>query len=125
MRRRSPVRPLRPACPHGRLLRLLGKLLPPDVQIGTSQPKPWASASFVGARHIFSLNLLLLAEGQPGDRSQVTTLDTAQKNALAARLQQRLADQNWSLSGHIVADCAVTIPDNGDGLTLEILTVED
>lgn len=125
MMRPSPVRPLRPPCPHGRLRRLLEKQLPPDVQIGNSQPKPWASASFVGARHQFSLIFPPLTQDSPEDRALAPAVDAAQQNALATRLYQRLADQNWSLAGHIVADCAVTRCDHGGGWMLEILTVED
>lgn len=110
MIRWSPARPLRPSCPHGRLLRLLAKILPSDVQIEKSILKPWASASFIGARHIFWLDVQVPDGGHDG---------------LAKALHQRLDDIIWPLSGHIVADCAVTPNDDGSGLQLEMLTVED
>lgn len=101
----SPAAPHRPACPHRRLARLLARELP-QVALGESRLHPWASANFVGARHIFPC--------------MVTDGDAALSRK---RLQDRLNAACWSLPGHIVADIAV---DDGDGgLRIEVLTVED
>lgn len=112
MIRWSPARPMRPSCPHGRLLRLLARILPSDIRIETSRLKPWASANFIGARHLFLLNI------QAPDGAH---------HGLAAALQSQLGAAEWPLSGHIVADCAVSPNDVGDagGLRLEMLTVEN
>jgi hypothetical protein len=102
----APVAPRRPACPHRRLSRLLARELPPEAAFGESRLHPWASANFVGARHIFPCI--------------VTGGDAA---ALRRALQDRLSDACWSLPGHIVADIAVETCD--DGLRIEVLTVEE
>ena len=62
MTRWSPVQARRPGCPHRRLRHLLGEALPPGLTIGASTFRPWASANFVGARHIFPC---ALAVGNP------------------------------------------------------------
>src|SRR3546814_11714200 len=50
----SPVRPSLPGCPHRRLRRLLARELPHGVALlDASTLRPWASAKFVGARHLF------------------------------------------------------------------------
>ena len=103
MMRWSPVHPMRPACPHGRLSRLLAAELPEGVSLDSSTLRPWASANFVGARHIFPC---------------VTT-----EAPSSAELQERLAATEWTLRGHIVADVAVEPVDGG--VRIEILTVED
>ena len=53
MIRWSPTAPTRPACPHRRLTRLLGAELGEGFALGSSTLRPWASANFVGARHLF------------------------------------------------------------------------
>ena len=103
MIRWSPTAPARPACPHRRIARLLTRLLPPGVQLGASTMRPWASANFVGARHLFPLTL-------PAG-TDLTDLSA------------QLAAFDWRLAGHIVADVAVE-PQPG-GLQVEILSVED
>ena len=103
MIRWSPTAPARPACPHRRIARLLTHLLPPGAQLGASTMRPWASANFVGARHLFPLTL--------------------PDGAALADLSARLAAFDWRLAGHIVADVAVE-PQPG-GLRVEILSVED
>lgn len=110
MIRWSPASPLRPRCPHSRLLRLISHWLPAGVSLGTSQPRPWASANFVGARHSFQL---------------LTDEDEAAKAALVARLNAQLETLTWPLSRHIVADAHVSLADDGGGIALEILTVEE
>src|SRR3546814_17035476 len=42
-----------PGCPHRRLRRLLARELPHGLTLGVSPLRPWASANFVGARHLF------------------------------------------------------------------------
>ncbi len=103
MIRWSPAAPAHPACPHSRLSRLLAADLPEGVVITASTLRPWASANFVGARHIFSC---------------------AGQTSLIA-LQQRLADIEWRLRGHIVADVAVEPVSDDSDFRIEVLTVED
>lgn len=102
MMRWSPAAPARPACPHRRLTRLLAAELGGGITIGVSTLRPWASANFVGARHLFPCT---------GDQS-------------AKALQDRLVTTEWRLPGHIVADVAIE-PGDGTAFTIEILTVED
>lgn len=103
MIRWSPAAPAHPSCPHGRLSRLLAAELPEGVVVTGSTLRPWASANFVGARHIFSC---------------------MGRTSLIA-LQQRLTDIEWRLRGHIVADMAVEpVGEDGD-FRIEVLTVED
>lgn len=104
----SPTLPTRPGCPHRRLRHLLLRELPLGLAPGASIFRPWASASFVGARHIFPC---LLAVG-----------DSA---AVACALQDRLGAIEWSLPGHIVADIVVECGAEPGALRIEILTVED
>jgi len=98
----SPAVPSRPGCPHRRLRRLLARELPHGLSLGPSTLRPWASANFVGARHLFPCT---------GDQS-------------AKALQDRLVTTEWRLPGHIVADVAIE-PGDGTAFTIEILTVED
>ncbi|MGV7122212.1 MULTISPECIES: hypothetical protein [unclassified Sphingopyxis] len=102
MMRWSPSAPARPGCPHRRLARLLAIELGSGVTIGASTLRPWASANFIGARHLFPCT---------GDRP-------------TKALQDRLTTAEWRLPGHIVADVAVD-PGEGTAFTIEILTVED
>ncbi|SEH17972.1 hypothetical protein SAMN05428974_2421 [Sphingopyxis sp. YR583] len=108
MMRWSPAQPARPGCPHRRLRSLLIRELPNGVTPGASTFRPWASASFVGARHIFPC-----------------TLETGDIETLRRALHERLSTIEWSLPGHIVADTAVECDTNPDMLRIEILTVED
>lgn len=102
MIRWSPAAPARPGCPHRRLTRLLAAELGDGVTIGVSTLRPWASANFVGARHLFPCTGAEPAEA----------------------LRDRLLATEWRLCGHIVADVAVE-PGDGATFTIEILTVED
>jgi len=108
MMRWSPALPPRPGCPHRRLRRLLGRELPHGLTPGASTFRPWASASFVGARHIFPCALAA------GDREQV-------RRALHGRLNAA----EWTLPGHIVADVVVECDADPRTLRIEMLTVED
>lgn len=103
MIRWSPAAPARPSCPHRRLARLLAAELGEGATCASSTLRPWASANFVGARHLFHC--------------------TIRDGSLEA-LRERLAVIEWKLSGHIVADVAVE-PGDGDAVRIEILTVED
>lgn len=104
MIRWSPAMPAHPACPHRRLTRLLEAELGEGWILGASTIRPWASANFVGARHIFPC--------VPGD---------ADPSALRARL----AATEWRILGHIVADIAVEPARDDRNVRIEILTVED
>ncbi|MFZ5727012.1 hypothetical protein [Sphingopyxis sp. FD7] len=104
----SPARPPRPGCPHRRLRHLLTRELPLGLAADASTFRPWASASFVGARHIFPCTLAA-GEAEPMRRA----------------LQERLGALEWRLPGHIVADVAVECGRDPQMLRIEILTVED
>lgn len=108
MKIRSPALPPRPGCPHRRLRRLLARELPHGLSLGASTLRPWASANFVGARHLFPCAFAV------GDAE-----------ALRQALQARLESAEWHLPGHIVADAAVELASGGSELRIEILTVED
>ncbi len=108
MMRWSPALPPRPGCPHRGLRHLLVRELPPGLTPGASTLRPWASASFVGARHLFRC---LLAAGD--------------SEAVRRALHDRLNAAEWALPGHIVADVAVECGDDPQTLRIEILTVED
>ena len=104
----SAVLPPRPGCPHRRLRHLLTRELPHGLKPGASTFRPWASASFVGARHIFPCAL--------------ATGDVA---ATRRALQDKLGAAEWVLPGHIVADVVVECGTDPHRLRIEILTVED
>lgn len=104
----SPAPQPRPGCPHRRLRHLLVQQLPAGLAPEASTFRPWASASFVGARHIFPCALAA------GDAA-----------AVRRALQERLGATEWTLPGHIVADVVVECADGPDRLRIEILTVED
>lgn len=108
MMRWSPALPPRPGCPHRRLRYLLLRELPLGLEAGASIFRPWASASFVGARHIFPCTLVA------GDGA-----------AVRQALHDRLSAIEWVLPGHIVADVAVECGTEPHMLRIEILTVED
>ena len=108
MMRWSPAAPPRPGCPHRRLRHLLLRELPTGLAIGASTFRPWASASFVGARHLFPCTLAA------GDAEMVRRA-----------LHDRLGAIEWTLPGHIVADAVVECGAGPDRLQIEILTVED
>ena len=104
----SPALPPRPGCPHRRLRHLLAGALPPGLTIGTSTFRPWASANFVGARHLFA-----------------ATLAAGDNRAVGAALQAELTAAEWALPGHIVADVTVECGEAPGAVRVEILTVED
>lgn len=108
MMRWSPVRRAPAGCPHRRLRRLLARELPHGLTLGASTLRPWASANFVGARHLFPCDFAV-GEAEP----------------LRAALQERLSAHEWHVPGHIVADVAVEAGRESGTLRIEILTVED
>ena len=108
MMRWSPALPPRPGCPHRRLRHLLTRELPQGITPGASTFRPWASASFVGARHIFPCTLVA------GDAE-----------ATRRALQEKLMSIEWTLPGQIVADVVVECGVEPETLRIEILTVED
>ena len=108
MMRWSPALPARAGCPHRRLRHLLLRELPHGLAPGASIFRPWASASFVGARHIFPC-----------------TLAAGDSAAVACALQAGLSTIEWALPGHIVADVVVECGAEAGALRIEILTVED
>ena len=112
MIRWSPSQPMRTGCPHGRLSRLLSKALPEYLSIAASSLRPWASANFIGARHRYTLSV----------RDRV---DGMALSAMAHSLQDRLAQEEWPLFQHIVADLSVEPLGDQQAMMLEILTVEE
>ncbi|MDZ3830309.1 MAG: hypothetical protein U0S50_00660 [Sphingopyxis sp.] len=114
MIRWSPAAPGRTACPHRRLARLLARMMPTGIELGRSTLRPWASANFVGARHVFPCTLV--PDGAPAM--------AAGAEVIAAAMQQMFGDQQWHVPGHIVADVAIEPATDGRGLTIEMLTVE-
>ncbi|AMU87661.1 hypothetical protein ATM17_01190 [Sphingopyxis macrogoltabida] len=82
--------------------------MPHGLTLGASTLRPWASANFVGARHLFPCIAAV------GDIP-----------LLCRALRERLSAIEWALAGHIVADIAVEPAGAADALRIEILTVED
>lgn len=82
------------------------------VTFGSIASRPWASITFAGERHRLVLTL-------PGPGAE----------AAAEAFLDGLAEREFALKGHILADIeAVAIERDADGqvrLTLEALTVED
>lgn len=77
------------------------------ARLGWSRSEPWASATFSGARHLLAINL-------PPDE--------------AGRLAGDLAEMEFAIPGHLVADIAVAgRRGEAGGVTLEIeaLTLEE
>lgn len=108
MTRWSPAQSRRPGCPHRRLRHLLTRALPPGLTIGASTFRPWASANFIGARHIFPC---VLAAGD--------------SKAVGTALQSALNAVEWALPGHVIADVVVECGEVPNALRIDVLTVED
>ena len=81
-------------------------LLPPTARLVAHGWRPWASASFAGARHWFDV--------RPGGDED------------AAAVAKLIARHDWVLSGRFVADVALHLDeaDCGDW-RIELLTVDD
>ena len=89
-----------------RLYGQLVALLPPAARIVAHGWRPWASATFVGARHWFDVR-------PDGDDDAAAT----------ARL---LARHEWELADRFVADAALHLDEAGGGdWRIELLTVDD
>lgn len=101
-------RPARRDC-HGRLTEQCAALIGADAALVDAAMSPWCSATFTGARHVVRFSVDSLCD--------------------ADALSARLADQDWGIAGHIVADCAIeadTVNAAGQRvLTIGLLTVED
>ena len=78
--------------PHNALIAALAKQLSPaEVQVHDSHETGWASATFTGARHSFSL-----------------TLSGAGAAEALAKLEREIGEAEFDLTGHVVADILVT-----------------
>ncbi|OYW86209.1 MAG: hypothetical protein B7Z20_07750 [Sphingobium sp. 32-64-5] len=83
----------------------------PDASVIATSSRPWASATFTGARHIV-----------------VMKLHGADHADQARRLAEYLPDAEFSITGHIVADACVDRRADGESDTtfhLAVLTIED
>ncbi|MFD1036633.1 hypothetical protein ACFQ15_18525 [Sphingomonas hankookensis] len=87
-----------------RRLRIAAEAAGVTIAIVRSSATPWASATFNGARH----RLTLIGEG-----------------AAFERWVAGLPDADLPLRGHLVADLAVRRNATGDGVDVEVLTVEE
>ncbi len=99
--------------PHTRVVAQLLEHSGVDASVIATSSRPWASATFVGARH----NVVLRLEGK----------DHA---ARAAVLAGTIPDLEFSITGHIVADacidkCCSAQDEAATLLHLSILTIED
>jgi len=109
--------------PHCRLISQLLALGGPTASVIATSSGPWASATFVGARH----RIILLLRGEDHE-------------ARADRLAKLLPEQEFAISGHIVADCClderITRPASGEAnegwstesetlIRIAALTIED
>lgn len=91
---------------HDALCDQLVSLLPPATRIVAHGWRPWASASFAGARHWFDV--------RPGGDDDA---------AITARL---LMERQWSLADRFVADVALTLDQaSSNHWRIELLTVDD
>ncbi|MDB5738936.1 MAG: hypothetical protein JWO65_2604 [Sphingomonas bacterium] len=104
-----PLRPLPADRARGAFLRALKPLAGPFALIAADS-RPWASATFEGARHRLALKL-------EGD-------DVAER---AKRLQATLGEADLSIAGGFVADIVVEMPTEDHGLVLgiEALTIDE
>jgi len=92
--------------PGGRLARIIRRDRP-DVTVTDHKSVPWASVTFNGARHVLCLRAL----DTPGLEQWV----------------DNLAEVEFDLPGHLVADLAITAIERTQGevfVRLEALTVE-
>lgn len=101
------------ACAQTALFRALARRAGPGhaLTLRTAHSRPWASATFTGARHSFALLL-----SGPAAAEQAT------------RLGAEVGEVEFTLPGHLVADIAIVRRSDGaEGAALEIeaLTIED
>lgn len=115
---RRPPESIRPGTPHptrrdchGRLIAALIERCGGDCEIAEGVMTPWASATFIGARH--ALTLVLMGEDA---------------SLRAEALAVMLPEANFAIPGHVVADVAVdrVATDAADEarLMLSVLTIE-
>lgn len=91
---------------HDVLRDQLVALVPPAARIVAQGWRPWASASFAGARHWFDIR--------------------PDSDADAAGLAKLLATREWPMTGCFVADVALNIEDmSGSDWRVEILAVDN
>lgn len=91
---------------HNALRDQLVAALPPATRVRANGWRPWASASFAGARHWFDL-----------------TSGVGECAEIHARNWSRL---DWELAGSFVADCTVTQDEAAPACwQIELLTVDD
>ncbi|WP_074203317.1 hypothetical protein [Parasphingorhabdus marina] len=109
MRARSSLRPARDRLVD-HLLAGLRRHAHPDCRIRLVRERPWASITFSGTRYSFELSLA----GRPNK-------DIFGKN------EQALADHDFDLDGHFVADLLVTpaSPTPRQHCQVEILVIVD
>lgn len=102
----APVATARDGAVHDALRDQLVALFPPSARIRAHGWRPWASASFVGARHWFDVT-----GGHAGH-------DVTDHAAWTERL--------WTVPGSFVADVATSDDASGpDAWRVELLTVDD
>ena len=103
--------------PHTRVIAQLLELAGPESSVIATSCRPWASATFTGARH----RIIVRFAG-------------CNQREKASRFAQALPEAEFSISGHIVADaCVDTTEENTSSaghdqethLQLSILTIED
>ncbi|CAN5200425.1 hypothetical protein BH10PSE13_BH10PSE13_25360 [soil metagenome] len=106
----SSPRPVRRDC-HGRLIAALIDKAGGDCAVADATLTPWASATFIGARHGITL---ILRGGDAAVRAEALTA--------------MLPDADFAIPGHIVADLApdaiTAIGAEEVRLVLSILTIE-
>lgn len=83
------------ADPHRALLRALGRAYP-GLEVLESRSEPWASVTFLGARHLFHCKAGIDLAG--------------------------IEEAEFALSGHVVAD--ISACSDGDRIRIEALTIE-
>lgn len=102
-------RPTRRDC-HGRLLTALVARAGPGWEVMEGDLTPWASATFIGARH----RVVLALDGE----------DAVER---AEALAVVLPDADFAIAGHVVADLAVdavVTEEEGARMILSVLTIE-
>jgi hypothetical protein len=94
--------------PHARLQRVLLALAAPARMID-AHAESWASVTFSGMRHRYRI-----------------ALDGADAPSRASALTTALAEHEFAIPGHLVADIAANVGEAGDGqaaLEIEALTI--
>lgn len=97
--------------PHARLVRQLLKMAGDESKVEASSGRRWSSATFSGVRHSVCIKLFG---------------PTAHQRA--SEFAQELADVEFRLSGHIVADICIErqkLSEDAAQLHVAVLTVED